>query len=614
MKTIVFLIFMGCFGVNLSQNTFHKTYLYDSTNCLFSSVFVTDSGYYVSGGLANHPYYRGVALFTRLDVNGNPIQTNIHSVPGVDLRMYYTTTKPQLNYRGNITYSFAQKGITGAIPRFMEYNLDGTIVLDIQLDTLFKDSLIVFDNGTIIPHNSDSSYFILFTYYDEKTSFETSDYEAGVVLMKLNHEGKILFIKYFEESEISIPSRGVANVHRTIHVLPNNNILIVFNRRLVYGDRRYNRGRTDFIELTSNGEMVLMQTFQDSQNDLFIPSGILLPNGEYLMSYFHGIPENPTQSNTLWLFRSSIVKLDSNKEAIWKDFTNDTWGTERMADAPADFEVVDDTAFICAFTNYVAVDEHYDFGLQIQKRTLDKGPVWERKIRYFPQLVSPLSAIDYTIIDIESTADKGLIFVGELVNNDSLQANRPGQYGYALKTNCLGFLGKPQANFTTTVSENKTVTFVNTSSEAGSYIWDFGGGTTLTTSENVDTVYHVYNSIDQQTVTLIANGCNGEADTSSITFIPIKTPPISTSEGNYFTVFPNPVISGDLITVFIANIDLSQTTLLQIHDASGRLISKLQVTDTEAYYVLPHDIGSGTYTISLIQNETVLQTQKINVL
>ena len=67
--------------------------------------------------------------------------------------------------------------------------------------------------------------------------------------------------------------------------------------------------------------------------------------------------------------------------------------------------------------------------------------------------------------------------------------------------------GKPTATFTY-VADNKVVTFTNTSTNATSYSWNFGDGTTSTETSPV----HTYSAFGQYTVTLSSTGSGGTAN------------------------------------------------------------------------------------------------------
>ena len=96
---------------------------------------------------------------------------------------------------------------------------------------------------------------------------------------------------------------------------------------------------------------------------------------------------------------------------------------------------------------------------------------WERRHYYYPRdsVKDPV----YYINDLEIMPDGGYVLGGQVSNQDSISANKPGRFAYLLRTNCLGFLSPPTAQFSYT-NEGNEVLFVNNSMNAGSYSWYFG--------------------------------------------------------------------------------------------------------------------------------------------
>ena len=104
---------------------------------------------------------------------------------------------------------------------------------------------------------------------------------------------------------------------------------------------------------------------------------------------------------------------------------------------------------------------------------------------------------------------------------------------------------KPSASFTASKSEatvGEVVTFTNTSSDAGAYIWDFGDGGTSTKMNPT----HVYELAGDYTVTLTSSKTNGKkpSDAPSLT-IKVKAPdaPVAAFSASKTTAMPGEVIT-----------------------------------------------------------------------
>ncbi|MCP9751614.1 PKD domain-containing protein, partial [Ferruginibacter sp. HRS2-29] len=79
-----------------------------------------------------------------------------------------------------------------------------------------------------------------------------------------------------------------------------------------------------------------------------------------------------------------------------------------------------------------------------------------------------------------------------------------------------------------------TVAFVNNSAGASSFEWNFGDGNTLSTTDNIDTVYHTFINSGTYNVTLTAiNSCT---DTTATRIITVYPKPVAAFISNLYTV------------------------------------------------------------------------------
>ena len=94
-----------------------------------------------------------------------------------------------------------------------------------------------------------------------------------------------------------------------------------------------------------------------------------------------------------------------------------------------------------------------------------------------------------------------------------------------------GFSGSPTNIFVT-----QSVTFVNTSSGATNWVWNFGDGNTLTTNSNAS-VSHAYATVGTYTVSLTATGPLGTASATNAAYIVVLPKPVigsaKVSGGNF---------------------------------------------------------------------------------
>ncbi|MCE3281490.1 MAG: cell surface protein [Chitinophagaceae bacterium] len=127
-----------------------------------------------------------------------------------------------------------------------------------------------------------------------------------------------------------------------------------------------------------------------------------------------------------------------------------------------------------------------------------------------------------------------------------------------------------------------TVNFYNNSTGATNFVWDFGDGNLLSTTNNIDTIQHTYLTVGTFNVSIQAS--NGCTDTTITETISVFAKPLVN-----FTVMPVPICVGD--TLFFTNQSDTITGLLWNFDDG----ITSQLTNPTHAYTTP-----GTYDVKLI--------------
>lgn len=143
----------------------------------------------------------------------------------------------------------------------------------------------------------------------------------------------------------------------------------------------------------------------------------------------------------------------------------------------------------------------------------------------------------------------------------------------------------------------------NASTNADSYLWDFGDGNS---SVSLDP-WNSYAGAGTYTIMLIANNGTCPADTSTMTIVVNSSIGISeNSDSQHIVVFPNPVTNN----LFIQSERSFDKVLIK--DVSGKLILESdQSWDTKQANVNLSGISSGVYFMELMYRNHRLITQKI---
>jgi hypothetical protein len=603
--------------LSLGQAGFEKVYLFDDTLVRFSNIYATDSCYYVFGQKGNN-VDRAKQVFAKLDLNGNVLEYKEHQYENaVHYSGYPYQSKKNRNYRGNFVY-FTSVFVFGfERPYFTEISPDGEVAFD-SLYTHYwdNDSLnITLSNFEILP---DSTYLVAYNYgeYSAAVGGPTNN-KVGVLILKIDINGLVLWQKKFVQPGVSFPRFATRNLF--LHINPDNSFTIgVREERFGVSIDVTSTIKMQFIHCDANGNELSRQPFQDTPFCWGASGYEKLPNGNSLVTYLDAVliadPANPNPDR--YELRPCISLLSPSKAIIWKkvmsisnnnsieesNYTLDiVTKKENVFTAMTEGEFLNPTTAVFSFKFYSI-------------RCESGSENWVRTYNYFstdPTSDPPF----YTIYDIDTTHDGGFILAGHAYRNIVVGLG-PRNYGYILKTNCLGFLASPQASASIVNIVYDTVTFVNSSIMAGGYSWHFGDGDTLSFGETQDTISHVYTQPGTYTITLIAKGCTSENDTLTFSYtkpvIPDTiVPPVQTfGDGSLLTVFPNPIVSGQDVTIYIGNIDGLHQLIMT--DANGKRVAKYDVNSANETYFLPTtSFAKGLYQIALVQDGKVKEVERL---
>jgi len=197
--------------------------------------------------------------------------------------------------------------------------------------------------------------------------------------------------------------------------------------------------------------------------------------------------------------------------------------------------------------------------------------------------------------------DPWVLFATSGTYNIELIANGIGGSDTTFQTINVTVLPNPVASFVenadTLYLPSATITLTNTSSDASSYYWDFGDGTTSTDSSP----WHSYTSPGQYSILLVAYSpsCGNDSTQLSIEVID----PLSVEERNWIDMqlYPNPTSGTALLTI---KSQISELVELKIIDTEGRIISidnfNLQ-PGTNSYVIDLCELGvsKGQYYVSI---------------
>lgn len=610
LKTTLFILLLLP-QLLLGQAGFERVYLFDDTLSRFTNVYVTDSCYYLFGQKGNNTN-RAKQHFAKLDLNGNVLESHEFQYPNaIHFSGYPYQSKSTLNFRGNFVFGYTIKEAGIQRPFLCELSPNGTVIFDSLYSNVWnQDSLNVsLSNFEVL---SDSTYLISYNYgdYSSATGGGPTYNRVGVIVFKIRYTGEILWEKRFVFPELGIDQRALRNCFLEINTdlsftLGTREVKFNASSVLDVGDI----AKVHFIYCDANGNEINRHSFQDTPFSWGSSGFELLSDGTSLFSYLDADVYNEPPLMNLFKIQPCIARLNLSKQVLWKTRIAIDGGIDPVESFNINDLVTKGENVYCSVSLYDRItDISVLYDLSFNSLSVETGQFnWQRKYNLFPE--DSLEDASFTVYDIDTTFDGGFILAGNCFRWSQNQGDKPRQNGYILKTNCLGFLGSPQAAVTILSSSLDSVVFVNSSIQAGSYFWDFGDGNTLQTGENSDTISHVYAQAGTYTIKLIAEGCNGDNDTLTFSHT-IASPPQSYGDGTLLSVFPNPTISGQDATIYIGNI--SGTHELVVTDFNGKKVTSYSIEQGETTYFVPTTkFAKGMYQFSLLQNGEVREVEKL---
>jgi hypothetical protein len=621
LKYLIFVCLVCSVKFTLGQATFHKVYALGDPSVFFNSVIEKDSFFLVSGS-SGKGLQRMNATFLKLYKNGETIENFMINESNFLNVLGNSFTSIDTNIYGDYLFHYISVPLTGLNlykPTVTKYNVDNNTFTVKHFDTLSNGGFDYLNMPRLLMKNSDSIYYIN-SHYDLANPSNQLPDNNGFFIIKLSQiSDSILWIKRFTYSLTNpdLPTRIKSNILG----YENGNVLIV--SLLLYNHPLANQeySKIVFYTIDESGNIVQTEILQDTQySRTMFGSSFLNNQRDLLICYSNSEMLTNSTGQPYWGLTPSVARLDSNFQIIWKKnlggvlYNPNQLGSSRMINK---FVNISDTAFVGAYFRSEWIDSSADISsdfVRIENRHLTNGELnWKRNYWFYPEGSMTYNP-SYEIRDAEPTNDGGFIFVGEIKVLDSLIVGSPGQLGYILKTNCLGFLDDPQAGFSaTTTTDSLAVNFQNTSLMGGSFQWSFGDGTILNSVENVDSVFHIYSDSGTYQVQLIAYGCNGANDTITPTIVVSKSAPVEVANPNitnYMAVGPNPVKSGESIAVYVGNLP-STSAVLSFYDYQGKLLMERAIGQENSTYIMVLPFSSGLYQAVLKNGKDVLEVEKI---
>jgi hypothetical protein len=606
------LFFLSPFFTKAQNHTFHKVLnLSNQFVERHNNIKFLNNTYYITGH--SQQYNETNLLFLTLDTLGNVINTIYHSDTPYIEAAGFSQNKLDTNINGNFLLHYTKWANNEYAIKHERVELDksGQIIFKTTLDTLGANTISFRAFSNISIDNMNQVYYTLDNILPCDTCQNNEERIALCKFSQITHE--LLWMKKLNSS-----SEYYYKIHQDLKLYTNGDLLISY----------WNFKYGFFSPLSQQKSKIYFERY--SPSGTLISQKIVQPDPFTVSAYGSTLVENekatiiclskskaiyPDTGADYWELKPTVAKLDSNFNLVWRkelgglDYNPDNYNPERLIN---DFAISGDTSTVGA---HFFVDTLFNGFLRIEKRKITNGELdWERRYHYTAPTVVD-SMVLYDIGDVEKTPDGGFVIIGQAEFYDSFNVSPQYLYGYVMKTNCLGFLGDPEAAFTSAANHTNGVNYTNTSLMGGSFLWAFGDGTILNTGENQDSIFYQYSDTGSYEVSLIAYGCNGANDTIRATIHvapPIDSVIVNPNIVNYMALGPNPVKSGESISVFVGNLP-SDNCSLNFYDYEGKLVSQNKLPQSKSTYIIPISFAAGRYQAVLRNGGDTLEIEKVMV-
>jgi len=358
------------------------------------------------------------------------------------------------------------------------------------------------------------------------------------------------------------------------------------------------------LHLNANGQMIDQHTYSTGEAD-YSGDMIRSSDGGFLLGMAHLGEETDTWD----LPEGGVTKINADYSLAW---INDNMCLGSGASAL--IELADGSIITTSSTQAPIINSPTQMSLV--KIAADGTPMWSRQ--YGGQWN------DYGY-DLALSPDGGFVAVGR---KDSAVVQTA--FLYIVKTNCLGLLTLPQANFTAQIDtavlritlQNLSQYTYPDSIDGGHYIWDFGDGATSTDINPT----HTYAQGGNYTVTLTAVVCS---DTSvfvqevstwavGIAASPLpppkegemQVPPLEGGVRGGLNIYPNPTNN-----VLQLDYNLNDTKAsFQLFNMMGQLLYSEHISGTGHLTMSTQLLTNGVYAYRVISGDKMLKQSKVTVI
>jgi hypothetical protein len=395
-----------------------RFFIDEATYSIFSSVFVTDSCYFVGSVQSSDVGLSTIeSSLIKFNFDGIIEESETLQNDTVGIGFWYTTELIQTldNNFSTITLSHSTTGIQTIA--FIKLNSFGDTINTEYFPQFYLEDLNEARAPKSLFQDSDSTYFGVFEMQ------HSENFLIGFTFFRLDKNGNLLYKKNFYGDS---PSGFNALTSASMIKTGENELMIGCAYRKDYGDTEDKRHHTRLYKIDTLGEVLethtnLVDTFNLDCNSLTKTS-----DGGYL--YCGRVGRYYPEPNSID-YRMHVVKLNADYSVDWKlPFGVFTSGfiTNLSKILP-----LNETEFVV--TGYYPADEFGVMGCLLKFNIVGEL-IWHRKYR---KITKWGGGGEHYLYDVERTPDDGFVMVGQAIDNLGY-SDLPGQKAWLVKTDEYG--------------------------------------------------------------------------------------------------------------------------------------------------------------------------------
>ncbi|MFD1553588.1 hypothetical protein DNU06_16050 [Putridiphycobacter roseus] len=398
---------------------------------IFSSVFATESCYYVIGKSKDLiPPYLQEGVFIKFNLDGSIADTTYYKN---DSANYILWESPNLikTLDGNFAQTFTVAPLASDFHfGFIKLNTNGdTLIFKTYLD-LYNQNLDdwVLQPGGFLQDPIDSAY------YGTVNVSRYSDLVGGTALFKISKSGELLWHQTYY---------GISGNFRIFNAA--SLIKIAPDRLMIGGTQTHTpaanadwRDNTKILIVDTLGNIIQTKVYPADQLAYGCNGLSQTMDGGYIYGGQNG---TFVQNGNARDYRARIVKLNANLMEEWR-IEQGIETSQNLMNFENILELTDSTFVVVGRSlDTTDINLHgYHTGGWLLKFNLSGAILWSRKYRKVEFLDNENNFPTHILYDVDITPDSGFVMVGQSQNFEASNPEPIGQLGWLVKTDKHGCL------------------------------------------------------------------------------------------------------------------------------------------------------------------------------